>query len=83
MTLEEYATGVNEMVRRVVVGIAIESAATVKVAQQSTHPETIAGLVAQSERLGYVRGLFFAQALISQEAESLRAQGEYDARTPQ
>ena len=83
MTLEEYATEVLEMMKRVATGIANESAATVKAAQQGDQPETIAGLMARSEQLGYVRGLVFTQMLMSQESQRLLAEREYDARAPQ
>ena len=83
MTLEEYATEVLAMMRRVAEGIEAESKVTVQAAQQPGQPQTIEGLLVGSERLGYVRGLMFTQTLISQESQRLVAQYQYDEHAPQ
>lgn len=83
MTVAEYATEVLEMMKRVAEGIEAESTATVESSRQADQPQTIEGLVIRSERLGYVRGLLFTQALISQESQRLVAQIQYDAHAAQ
>ena len=83
MTLDEYATEVLSMIRRVAEGIEAESKLNVQAARESDQLVSLDSLLVRSERLGYVRGLMFTQTLISQESQRLVAQYQYDERAAQ